>query len=227
MKDEMELFLEQLMGYRVDTDCLSIATKRAVGEYQTLVTGGRKEEENLRYKLKNASSHRLIPVCTVVCVVGFSGSLVGLIPLSSYRMLGGACLTSAIIALLLLMYLSRSAGRWHAAEIQRLGSALNAMHARQSAAHADLMKAVEGDLERVHRQKVRPTVEYRETTREVTVDINRLYDAIKTQGLAVPYRCPSCGGTLKLVGDRRFEKCPYCGSGVDVRILSDLVNALR
>ena len=227
IRDEMEAFLSMLMGYPVDVDNLSLATKRMAVQYQDLARTSQKEEGSLDDRRVGLRSHWLLKLSAFVCVIGFSGSLLILLPVSSLRATGGVCLSLAIVALILMIHASRSAERWNAAEIREVEGALGALRARREAALADLMKAVGGDLERVHQQKVRPTVEYRETIRDVTVDINRLYDTIKTHGLAVPYRCPSCGGTLKLVGDRRFEKCPYCGSDVDVRILMDLVSALK
>jgi DNA-directed RNA polymerase subunit RPC12/RpoP len=63
-------------------------------------------------------------------------------------------------------------------------------------------------------------------TKHIHIDANDLFKQIKTEGLSVPYKCPNCSGTLKIDGRKRFDECPYCGTDIDFKTLSDLVDTL-
>jgi len=61
----------------------------------------------------------------------------------------------------------------------------------------------------------------------VSVDLNNLLQRIKDGGIVVVYRCPNCGGNLKIGKEAAIESlrvCPYCGLGIRA---TDLVDFLR
>lgn len=63
-------------------------------------------------------------------------------------------------------------------------------------------------------------------TKVVHVNANSLFDQIRNQGLAIPYKCPNCSGTLKVDGMSKMEECPNCGSPLDMGTLGELVRTL-
>jgi len=63
-------------------------------------------------------------------------------------------------------------------------------------------------------------------TKHIHIDANDLFKQIKSEGLAVPYKCPNWSGTMKIDGRKRFDECPYCGTDIDFKTLSDLVETL-
>lgn len=63
-------------------------------------------------------------------------------------------------------------------------------------------------------------------TKIIHINANDLFNQIKREGLAIPYKCPNCSGTLKIDGVRIIEKCPYCGTDIDMKTLSSLVDTL-
>jgi len=58
------------------------------------------------------------------------------------------------------------------------------------------------------------------------ININTLYDQIKTNGLIIPYKYTNCSGTLKITGNKKYQVCPYCDSDLDIDTLSDFIKAL-
>lgn len=62
--------------------------------------------------------------------------------------------------------------------------------------------------------------------KHIHVNANELFSQIKKEGLAIPYKCPLCSGTLKIDGNIDIEICPYCGGDIDLQTLSDLVKTL-
>ncbi|MCU0799060.1 MAG: hypothetical protein MUC62_05255 [Candidatus Thermoplasmatota archaeon] len=71
------------------------------------------------------------------------------------------------------------------------------------------------------RRKAKETV-----SKHIHVNANDLFSQIKREGLAIPYKCPNCAGVLKVTGDRQFTICPYCGSDIDLKTLSNLIDGL-
>ena len=63
-------------------------------------------------------------------------------------------------------------------------------------------------------------------TKIIHINANDLFNQIKKEGLAIPYKCPNCSGTLKIDGVRKIEQCPYCGADIDMKTLSSLVDTL-
>jgi lysine biosynthesis protein LysW len=75
--------------------------------------------------------------------------------------------------------------------------------------------------------------ELREKERQVTVerkvvsvDLNRLLEQVKNGGIVVVYRCPHCGGKLKIDKNVSLDKlriCEHCGSEVETIGLADFL----
>ena len=65
----------------------------------------------------------------------------------------------------------------------------------------------------------------------VSVNVNELLNKIRDEGLAVPYRCPSCGASITVDSHSQPEGlrfCSYCGSAVNTDALVKLLEtALR
>jgi predicted RNA-binding Zn-ribbon protein involved in translation (DUF1610 family) len=62
----------------------------------------------------------------------------------------------------------------------------------------------------------------------VSVNINDLLEKLKNGGLAVPYRCPSCGASITVDSHSKPEGlrfCSYCGSAVNTDVLVRLLEA--
>jgi len=75
--------------------------------------------------------------------------------------------------------------------------------------------------------------ELREKQRQVTVkkvdivvNLNELLQQVKNGGIVVIYRCPHCGGKLKIGKDTSVEAlkvCEYCGSEIEVMEIADFL----
>ncbi len=63
------------------------------------------------------------------------------------------------------------------------------------------------------------------TSRNVSVNMNQLLDQVRQGGLALPYKCPSCGGSIKI--DKDFDPdikvCGYCGTPLDTTVISTML----
>lgn len=65
------------------------------------------------------------------------------------------------------------------------------------------------------------------TIKHVHVDANDLFDQIKTKGIAIPYRCPNCSGTLNIdQGNVGIKMCPYCGTSINFETLQKTLDRL-
>jgi DNA-directed RNA polymerase subunit RPC12/RpoP len=65
------------------------------------------------------------------------------------------------------------------------------------------------------------------TVKHVTVNINELLERLRSGGLVSVYKCPNCGGGIKISGTSsmdRLSKCEYCGT---VLKTDDLVQFLQ
>jgi len=63
--------------------------------------------------------------------------------------------------------------------------------------------------------------------RHTTVDLNTMLTQVKAGGLVSVYKCPNCGGSIKISGTTsvdRLSKCEYCGT---VLKTDDLVDFMR
>lgn len=60
----------------------------------------------------------------------------------------------------------------------------------------------------------------------VHVDLNELIQQVRDGGIVAVYRCPRCGGKLKIGGDTRAESltvCEHCGSEIEAMDLADFI----
>jgi lysine biosynthesis protein LysW len=63
---------------------------------------------------------------------------------------------------------------------------------------------------------------------EVTVDLNALLQQVKNGGIVVVYKCPSCGGVLKIgktTGLEQLKVCEHCGAEIEVVSLAEVLRA--
>jgi hypothetical protein len=61
----------------------------------------------------------------------------------------------------------------------------------------------------------------------ISVDLNELLDKLRSGGLVSVYKCPNCGGSIKISGNtstQKLSKCEYCGTVLQT---DDLVNFIR
>jgi DNA-directed RNA polymerase subunit RPC12/RpoP len=59
----------------------------------------------------------------------------------------------------------------------------------------------------------------------IQVDLNRLLDQIRTEGLLFVYRCPNCGASVES-GDTRpgtLQTCAHCGTGFETLAVADFI----
>jgi hypothetical protein len=66
--------------------------------------------------------------------------------------------------------------------------------------------------------------------KNVSVDLNQLVSQLRTGGLALTYKCTTCGANL-MIGSGGIDApktCPYCSSNIDTELMSTLLrSALR
>jgi hypothetical protein len=64
------------------------------------------------------------------------------------------------------------------------------------------------------------------TSRNVSVNMNQLVDQVRQGGLALAYKCPSCGGSIKIDKDYNpgMKVCGYCGTPLDTTVIASLIN---
>ncbi len=61
----------------------------------------------------------------------------------------------------------------------------------------------------------------------ISVDLNELLDKLRSGGLVSVYKCPNCGGNIKISGttsSQKLSKCEYCGTVLQT---DDLVNFIK
>ena len=81
---------------------------------------------------------------------------------------------------------------------------------------------------------VEKAVEIRTTERNHHVDrpnldISQLLAFLKENNYIIPYKCPSCNATIKISGNRnesKFFNCEYCGTGLQVIDVQNLIRDL-
>jgi DNA-directed RNA polymerase subunit RPC12/RpoP len=64
---------------------------------------------------------------------------------------------------------------------------------------------------------------------DVSVNLNTLLQQVKDSGLVAVYRCPHCGGKLKIDKDASMDKlrvCQYCGSEIETVDLTDFLKTI-
>lgn len=61
---------------------------------------------------------------------------------------------------------------------------------------------------------------------DVSVDLNEMIRQVRESGIVVVYRCPHCGGKLKIGGDTSvssLKTCEHCGSEIETVDLADFL----
>lgn len=61
---------------------------------------------------------------------------------------------------------------------------------------------------------------------DISVDLNVLLKQVKDGGIVAVYRCPHCGGKLKIGKDtslKSLETCEHCGSEIEAMVLADFL----
>ncbi len=74
-----------------------------------------------------------------------------------------------------------------------------------------------GRMRRLDDQKV---------VKHITVDMNELIDQVGTKGLAIPYKCSSCGASITIDKDSKKEGlkfCSYCGTAYNVDDMTKII----
>ncbi len=69
----------------------------------------------------------------------------------------------------------------------------------------------------------------RSVKKTVTVDLNELVNQLRYGGLVINYKCPSCGASITIDAKsdaNGLKYCGYCGSGIDIQVLNDLLNTV-
>lgn len=62
--------------------------------------------------------------------------------------------------------------------------------------------------------------------KHITVDMNTLIDQVGTKGLAIPYKCSSCGASITIDKDSKQEGlkfCSYCGTAYNVDDMTKII----
>jgi len=62
--------------------------------------------------------------------------------------------------------------------------------------------------------------------KHITVDMNELIDQVGTKGLAIPYKCSSCGATITIDKDSKQEGlkfCSYCGTAYNIDDMTKMI----
>ena len=64
------------------------------------------------------------------------------------------------------------------------------------------------------------------TVKHVNVNLNDLLDRVRDGGLAISYKCKSCGAGLSVNGSSNVKGlsfCPYCGTATDTETLTTIL----
>jgi len=71
----------------------------------------------------------------------------------------------------------------------------------------------------------RMALQERNTSRNVSVNMNQLIDQVRQGGLALAYKCPSCGGSINIDKDYNpgMKICAYCGTPLDTTVIASLI----
>lgn len=65
--------------------------------------------------------------------------------------------------------------------------------------------------------------------RQVSVDLNRILDQIRKDGLSIPYKCTSCGSSLRIDASTQtsaLSTCGHCGSTYDRGQLTEFLSKI-
>ncbi len=64
--------------------------------------------------------------------------------------------------------------------------------------------------------------------KHITVDMNELIDQVGTKGLAIPYKCSSCGASITIDKDSKKEGlkfCSYCGTAYNIDDMTKIIQS--
>jgi DNA-directed RNA polymerase subunit RPC12/RpoP len=64
--------------------------------------------------------------------------------------------------------------------------------------------------------------------KHITVDMNTLIDQVGTKGLAIPYKCSSCGASITIDKDSKQEGlkfCSYCGTAYNIDDMTKIIQS--
>jgi rRNA maturation endonuclease Nob1 len=81
-----------------------------------------------------------------------------------------------------------------------------------------------GELRRKNR-----TIAVVATTKNINADLNALLRQIKTEGIVAVYRCPHCGGNIRIGKGGNLSDvqiCQYCGSTLEAMALADFLKSI-
>lgn len=68
----------------------------------------------------------------------------------------------------------------------------------------------------------------RNTSRNISVNMNQLIDQVRQGGLALAYKCPNCGGSINIDKDFNpgMRMCAYCGTPLDTTVIASMIRSL-
>ena len=61
---------------------------------------------------------------------------------------------------------------------------------------------------------------------EISVNLSSLLEQVKNGGIVAVYRCPHCGGKLKIGKDTKIDylrTCEHCGTEIEIMDLTDFL----
>jgi len=62
--------------------------------------------------------------------------------------------------------------------------------------------------------------------KHITIDMNELMEQVSTKGLAIPYKCHSCGASITIDKDSKKEglkSCSYCGTVYNIEDMTKII----
>jgi len=65
--------------------------------------------------------------------------------------------------------------------------------------------------------------------KNISVDLNQLIDRLKSGGLVSVYKCPNCGGSIKISGTTssdKLSKCEYCNTVLRTDDIVDFIQSI-
>jgi len=66
------------------------------------------------------------------------------------------------------------------------------------------------------------------TIKNVNLDLNALIEQLRQGALVMPYKCPNCGGSIRIDKDynKGMKSCAYCGSPINTEIVASFLRNL-
>jgi hypothetical protein len=69
----------------------------------------------------------------------------------------------------------------------------------------------------------------RTTVRKVDMDVCRILEQVRAGDFVIPYKCPNCGGSIKVNGStspERLTRCEYCGEVLSIHEIEKFLAAI-